>query len=160
MSEIKFLTLTQILTINKIIEIKTKKHTEIKYVRRFVPINTRKNLEYLVDCAKEYYYKTNDIRLTAAYYLKNIIILQAMEDANHRTAITATTIFLNSNGYNTKKVTTNCYFSFKSDLLMYRTKEYYTFKSLMADVLKFEDNTVENDVFNYCLKFIKNKILR
>jgi prophage maintenance system killer protein len=51
--------------------------------------------------------------------LKNIIILQSLEDANHRTAITATKIFLDSNGYITKEVKAECYLSFKKDLFIY-----------------------------------------
>jgi hypothetical protein len=43
---------------------------------------------------------------------------------------------------------------------MYRYKEYYTFDSLDKNVLKFEDNTIDNYVFDFCLKFIKNNILR
>ncbi|MCD4846019.1 MAG: hypothetical protein K8R25_16190 [Methanosarcinales archaeon] len=160
MTEIKFLTLMKILTINKYIEIIAKKDEQIKYENRFVRINMRKNLNYLVECAKEYYFKTEDIILTATYYLKNIIILQSLADANHRTAIAATKIFLDSNGYITKEVKTECYLFFKNDLFMYRYKEYYTYDSLDTNVLKFEDNTIDNYVFNFCLNFIKNKILR
>jgi prophage maintenance system killer protein len=160
MTEMIFLTLTKILTINKYIEIRAEKDEKIKFKKRFVRINIKKNLNYLPECAKEYYFKTEDIILTATYYLKNIIILQSLEDGNHRTAITATKIFLESNGYNTKEVNTECYLSFKRHLFMYRNKEYYTYDSLDTNVLKFEDNTTENYVFNFCLKFIKNKILR
>jgi len=160
MTDIKFLTLTKILTINKYIEIQAKKDEEIKYENRFVRINTKKNLNHLPECAKEYYFKTEDVILTATYYLKNIIILQSLEDGNHRTAIAATKIFLDSNGYNTKEVNKECYLSFKRNLFMCRHKEYYTFKSLDTNVFKLEDNTTENYVFDSCLKFIKNKILR
>ena len=160
MPEMKFLTLTKIKTINKYIEIRAEKDVQIKYERRFVRINIRKNLDCLIECAKQYYSETGDIILTAAYYLKNIIILQSFEDANHRTAITATKIFLDSNGYNTKEVKTDCYLSFKNDLFLYRHKEYYTYNSLDTNVLKFEDNTIDNEAFNFCLKFIENKILR
>ncbi len=160
MTEIKFLTLTKILTINKYIEIRAKKDDKIKYKNRLVHINIKTNLNYLPECAKEYYFKTKNIIQTAAYYLKNIIILQSLEDGNHRTAITATKIFLDSNGYNTKEVDTECYLSFKRNLFMYRHKEYYTYDSLDTNVLKSEDNTTENYVFYFCLKFIKNKILR
>jgi hypothetical protein len=69
MPEIKYLTLTKILTINKYIEILAKKDEQIKYENRFVRINVRKNLNYLVNCAMEYYSKTEDIILTATYYL-------------------------------------------------------------------------------------------
>ena len=160
MTEIKFLTLTTISTINKYIELRAKKDERIKYKNRFVRINIKKNLNYLPECAKEYYLKTENIILTATYYLKNIIILQSLEDGNHRTAITATKIFLDSNGYNTKEVNTECYLSFKRNLFMCRYKEYYTYDSLDTNVLKLEDNTTENYVFDFCLKFIKNKILR
>lgn len=160
MNEINFLTLNKILTINNIIEKRAKKCTQIKYENRFVPIDVRKNLNYLPDCAEKYYFKTEDIILTATYYLKNIIILQSFKDGNHRTAISATRIFLTSNGYSTKKIKTKCYILFKNDLYMYRYKEYYTFDSLDTNVLKFEDNTIDNYVFDFCLKFIKNNILR
>lgn len=166
MTEIKFLNLIQILSINKRIENIAKEDKEIKYIRRFVSIKYRKNLDTLVNCANKYYFKTNDIQLTAAYYLKNIIILQSLEDANHRTAIIATRIFLQSNGCNLKEhVEDDCFLVFKNDLLIYRNIEYYTYKPLMTnDALKFDENTTENTtenlVFKYCLKFIKNKILK
>ena len=160
MTEIKFLTLDEISKTNKRIEIRAKNDEKIIYEKRFVHLKTRKKLKYMIKCAIEYYSKTDDIILTAAYYLKNIIILQSLEDANHRTAITVTKIFLDLNGYKTKIVDYECYFSFKFDLFMYRNKEYYTNDSLDTSVLKFEDNTEENYVFNYCLKFIKNKMLR
>jgi prophage maintenance system killer protein len=143
MTEIKFLTLNQILFINRYFEKKAKKDETIKYKNRFVRINTKKNLFRLPECAKEYYFETESVILTATYYLKNIIILQSFEDANHRTAIYAAMIFLDSRR-----------------LFMWRDKEYYTYNSLDINVLKLEDNTTENYVFNHCLKFIKNKILR
>jgi len=160
MTEIKFLTSDEISKTNKRIEIRAQKDEKIKYEKRFVPLKTRKKLNYMLKCAIEYYSKTDDIILTAAYYLKNIIILQSLEDGNHRTAITITKIFLDSNGYKTKVVDNECYLSFKFDLFMYRNKEYYTNDSLDTSVLKFKDNTEENYVFNYCLKFLKNKMLR
>ena len=160
MTEIKLLTLNRILYINKHWEKQAKKYETIKYIKRPVCINAIKALHRLPDCAEEYYLKTGNVILTAAYYLKNIIILQAFEDGNHRTAIYAAMIFLDSNGYNTKEVNTECYLYFKRRLFMWRDKEYYTYDSLDINVLKLEDNTTENYVFNYCLKFIKNKILR
>ncbi len=46
----------------------------------------------------EYAPKNRDILDIAAYYLKNIILLQAFPDANHRTALTAIEMFLEDNG--------------------------------------------------------------
>jgi len=40
-----------------------------------------------------------DIHEIAAYYLKNIILLQAFPDGNHRTALYAVELFLKINGY-------------------------------------------------------------
>jgi len=160
MTEIKFLTLNKIYTINRYIEIQAKKDVNLKYEKRFVRISIRNNLIDLVESAEKYYFKTNDMILTATYYLKNIIILQSLEDGNHRTAITATRIFLDSNGYKTKVVDTECYKDFKNTLFMYRYKEYFTYDSLDKKVLQLDDNNIENYVFDYCLKFIKNKMLR
>jgi prophage maintenance system killer protein len=44
--------------------------------------------------------KNRDILDIAAYYLKNIILLQAFPDANHRTALTAIEMFLENNNLN------------------------------------------------------------
>ncbi|MBA3063395.1 MAG: hypothetical protein FP833_10665 [Atribacteria sp.] len=165
MSEIKFLTKEKILFINSAIEKQSKKYAEIEYVRRFVNINIRKRLDKLVECAEEYYYWTKDAQLTSAYYLKNIIILQALEDANHRTAITGTSIFLNDNGYNIKKITRKCSIRFKRRLSMYRFKEYGTTDPLPSRVLNFDDNIINNsefennELFEYCLNFVTNKII-
>jgi len=160
MTKIIFLTLNQILFINRYFKKQSTKELEVKYKCRFVRINIRKNLFRLPECAKEYYLKTENVILTATYYLKNIIILQSLEDANHRTAIYATRMFLKSNGYKTKKVSSECYLTFKNRLLMWRYKEYYTYDSLDIDELKSNKNTTENYVFNFCFEFIKNKILR
>ena len=162
MTKIKFLTLNRILYINKHWEKQAKKYETINYIKRPVCINARKALYRLPDCAEEYYLKTGDVILTAAYYLKNIIILQAFEDGNHRTALYATTFFLEKNGYKTKKINDECYLTFKIRLEMWRFKDYHTLDSMDLSVLKIKDNTTAeaNYVFNFCLQFIKDKILR
>lgn len=157
---IKLLNLNQIKRINKNIEIEAIKDNEFDYINRFVHPNEKRKLEILPDCAEKYYEETGDMVLTATYYLKNIIILQSFEDANHRTALVATKSLLDSNGYNRKKILPESYLTFKRRLLMWRDKEYYTYDSTPVKVLKIEDNTTKNYVFNYCLKFIKNKMLR
>jgi hypothetical protein len=66
-AEYKFLTLNKILTLNNIIEKRAKKYTLIKYKKRFVPIDIRKNLNYLPDCAEKYYFKIEDIRVSPRF---------------------------------------------------------------------------------------------
>ena len=162
---IKLLTLNQISYFNKQLEKQSKKDKGIIYVNRSVPTSAIKALYRLPDCAEEYHSETGSIILTAAYYLKNIIILQGFEDGNHRTALYATILFLNLNGYDTKEIDNECALSFKNHLIMLRYKDYHTIgslESLSSEVLKIEDNIPieENYVFEFCLKFIKSEILR
>lgn len=147
---------------NEELKYKTRNNKKILYENRSVPIDVINALYLLPGCAKKYYLKTRDIILTAAYYLKNIIVLQAFEDGNHRTAIYITKFFLDSNGYSTKKVSDECYLAFRTRLLMWREKDYHTLDSYGLKALKFKDNVSieENYVFEFCLKFIKDEILR
>lgn len=163
--EIIFLKKKTIIDINEKIKSHAKIDEKVAYVNRLVPSEAVKNLDYLVDRVQEYYIKTKNIQLTAAYYLKNIIVLQSFEDANHRTAIFATIRFLEENNYKTNninKVNPKCFLIFKERLIWYRQIEYHTLESPINDyLLSFDDTeTVENQVFNYCLSFIKNKLLK
>jgi death-on-curing family protein len=60
----------------------------------------------------EYAPKNRDIFEVAAYYLKNIILLQAFPDANHRTALTAIEMFLEDNGLNLDYTTVELFCKF------------------------------------------------
>jgi len=91
--EITILTLDMILEINQQIKGMSIREPWIQYENKDDPILTKK-LEKLVE-----YTPSLDILEMAAYYLKNIILLQAFPDANHRTALTAVKIFLEMNGY-------------------------------------------------------------
>lgn len=157
-----FLKEDTLIKINKKIEEKAD-NIEILYIHREVPVEAVKNISHLVVCATHFFNYTNDILLTATYYLKNIIVLQGFEDANHRTAIISTKTFLEDNGYETKEVEPECFILFRDNLLSYRMYEYFTLDSFTnRDFLKFNDsteNTIENIVFAYCFKFIENKLL-
>jgi len=173
-----FLIERTIININKTIEESARKDTKIIYINRKVPPESVKILGHIESCAEEYYKKTKDIFLTATYYLKNIIVLQALEDANHRTGIVAAKLFLGLNGYKTKEfspftrpknltqndvIESECFIHFKTRLYSYREREYHFTDSIINDyVLRFEnteENTSENIVFDYCYKFIINKLL-
>lgn len=163
--EIIFLKKKTIIDINEKIKNHAKVDERVFYVNRHVPQEAVNNLDYLVDRVQEYYIKTKNIQLTSAYYLKNIIVLQSFEDANHRTAIFATIRFLEENNYKTNDINTlkpKCFLVFKERLIWYRQIEYHTIESPINDyVLSFDDaETIENQVFNYCLNFIKNKLLK
>jgi prophage maintenance system killer protein len=182
-TKVKFLTERSIFIINKAIEEKAKIDNKIVYSNRVVPPETVKLLSEIERLAPEFYNKTGDILLTATYYLKNIIVLQGLEDGNHRTGIMASKVFLDVNGYSTKNVSylknpdssahlltssdqinPECFSDFKRRLFSFRELEYFFTGSFLNDyILKFEDeyeNTIENKVFNYCYKFINNKILK
>lgn len=86
----------------------------------------------------------------AAYYLKNIILLQAFPDGNHRTALTAIEMFLEMNGYSLEYTATEAN-QFRKELFRERFNEYETYEERPTSVLKEPDN----QVFHLCLKFVK-----
>lgn len=83
-------------------------------------------------------------------YLKNIILLQAFPDANHRTALTATERFLEKNGYSFDYTAVEAY-QFQKDLYSRRLHEYGTYEERPISILKESDN----QVFLLCLEFVK-----
>lgn len=89
----------------------------------------------------------------AAYYLKNIILLQAFPDANHRTALAATERFLEKNSYRFDYKASEAY-QFRKELYNRRLQEYGTYEEKSISVLK-EPN---NQVFSLCLEFISAHI--
>ncbi|MFA4936060.1 MAG: Fic family protein, partial [Candidatus Methanoperedens sp.] len=92
---IKLLTLEILVNINEQIKILASKDPRIEYSGSAdYPVKIHE-LEKLIEKTPN----NRDIFEIAAYYLKNIILLQAFPDANHRTALTATERFLEKNNY-------------------------------------------------------------
>lgn len=85
----------------------------------------------------------------AAYYLKNIIILQAFPDGNHRTAFYSVETFLDKNGYGFDYTPEEA-FEFRKELFKRRLREYKTYEERPISILNEEDN----QVFLFCLEFI------
>lgn len=85
----------------------------------------------------------------AAYYLKNIILLQAFPDGNHRTAFYSVELFLEKNGYGFNYEPTEAY-EFRKELYGRRLREYKTYEERPTSILNEEDN----QVFLFCLDFI------
>ncbi len=153
MSQINLLTLEMLLDINEQIKVRALKDPRIEYSgSEDYPIKMHE-IKKLI----EYAPKNRDILEVAAYYLKNVILLQAFPDANHRTALTAIEMFLEINGRNLDYTPVEA-FDFRKELYNSRLMVYKTYEEMSTRVLKEDDNMAENSVFALCLKFIKAHI--
>lgn len=140
------LRLENLLEINEQIKIRASKDHRIEYTgSEEYPIKIRE-LEKLIELAP----KSRPVLEIGAYYLKNIILLQAFPDANHRTALTATERFLEKNGYSFDYTAVEAY-QFRKELYSRRLHEYGTYEERPMSILKESDN----QVFLLCLEFIK-----
>ena len=142
---INLLTLENLLDINEGIKADSKRDRRIEYsgsedypVKMF---ELRKLIEYT---------PSRDILEIAAYYLKNIVLLQAFPDGNHRTALYAAELFLLKNGYNFNYSPEEAY-QFRKELYNRRLREYKTYEEMSVRVLRETDN----QVFSLCMEFIK-----
>ena len=86
--------------------------------------------------------------------MKNIIILQAFPDGNHRTALYAVELFLELNGYYFDYAPEEAY-EFRKELYNRRLREYKTYEERPVSVLKEDDN----QVFSLCLEFIVSHVI-
>ena len=146
---INLLTIENILDINEQIKIRASKDTRIEYSgSEDYPIKIRE-LKKLVELTP----KNRTVIEIAVYYLKNIILLQAFPDANHRTALTATERFLEKNGYSFDYTVVEAY-NFRKELYTRRLQEYGTYEERSISVLKEPDN----QIFSLCLEFVRGHI--
>jgi prophage maintenance system killer protein len=142
---INFLTLENLLDINEGIKTDSKRDRCIEYsgsedypVKMF---QLRKLIEYT---------PSRGILEIAAYYLKNIVLLQAFPDGNHRTALYSVELFLLKNGYDFNYIPEEAY-QFRKELYNRRLREYKTYEEMSVSVLRETDN----QVFSLCMEFIK-----
>jgi prophage maintenance system killer protein len=143
---VNLLSLDNLLDINEQIKIRASKDRRIEYTgSEDYPIKVHE-LKKLIELAP----KNRAVIEIAAYYLKNIILLQAFPDANHRTALTATERFLEKNGYSFDYTAVEAY-QFRKELYTRRLREYGTYEERPVAVLKEPDN----QVFLLCLEFVK-----
>jgi prophage maintenance system killer protein len=150
LSQINLLTLEILLDINEQIKVRASKDPRIEYSgSEDYPIKMHE-LKKLI----EYAPKNRDVLEVAAYYLKNIILIQAFPDANHRTALTAIEMFLENNCLNLDYTPVEA-FDFRKELYNCRLMVYKTYEEMSTKVLKEDDNQAENSVFALCLKFVK-----
>jgi len=137
-----------ILDINEIIRRMALNEPDIEYQEYDTYPIRHDKLEALVASAP-----CEDIIDTAAYYLKNIILLQPFSDANHRTALNSARLFLSENG---RKVQYSSSKAQKFQRASYRKRYeiYGTYEQMGIEVL----TETENEFFDLCRKFIENNL--
>jgi prophage maintenance system killer protein len=146
---LKLLTLENLLDINEQIKIRASKDPRIEYTGSEDYSIKVRELKKLIELTP----KNRTVTEIAAYYLKNIILLQAFPDANHRTALTATERFLEKNGYSFDYTAVEAY-QLRKELYVRRLREYGTYEERHTSVLKEADN----QVFSLCLGFVRAHI--
>ena len=140
------LKLENLLDLNELIKIRALKDRRIEYTgsdEYTIKIFALKKLIALTP-------QNRTLAEIAAYYLKNIILLQAFPDGNHRTALTAIEMFLEMNGYSLEYAATEAN-QFRKELFRGRFSEYETYEERPTSVLQESDN----QVFHLCLDFVK-----
>lgn len=146
---LNLLTLENLLDVNEQIKIRASKNHRIEYTgSEHYPIKIRE-LKKLIELTPQ----NQTVIEIAAYYLKNIILLQAFPDANHRTALTAAEMFLEKNGYSFDYTPGEAY-QFRKELYNRRLHEYGTYEERPISVLKEADK----QVFPLCLEFVRAHI--
>ena len=150
MNEIKYLTVRDVLDINIKIYAKSLINKKSRYGANFS--DEIEKIEKLIECTP----KNKSIIEVAAYYLKNIILLQAFSDGNYRTAIGSVLLFLEINDCAfTNKMTLESANQLRNDMNRACFNVYeYAYHEMDIDVL----NDDENQVHLVCLDFIKKKL--
>lgn len=147
---IVLLTLENLLDINEGIKKEAAKDKNIEYRgSEDYPIRKYK-LKKLIE-----YTPYREIIDLASYYLKNIILLQAFPDANHRTALAAVEVFLNKNEIDLDYTPEEAYL-FQKECYGSRLRIYGTYEEMPVSILKENDN----DLFILCKEFIQNHIVQ
>lgn len=148
---IKLLTLEDILEINEGLKADAQRDAKIEYSgSEDYPVKIHK-LRALVEAT--FSKTTVSIPEIATFYLKNIIVLQAFPDGNHRTALYAAELFLVMNGHSFDYTPDEAYI-FRKELYARRLREYKTYEERPTSVLKEKDNQVSE----LCLEFIRAHI--
>lgn len=139
------------LLINERLKKRAKEYPEIEYSgSEYYPVKVN-ILKKLINKVPD----DRDIFKIAAYYLKNIILLQAFPDGNHRTALFAVEIFLQEmNGYSFDYEDEEALL-FRKKCYKKRGEVYGTYEEMLSWVLEEKDNQIKNEVYSLCLEFIK-----
>lgn len=143
------LTLEELLAINEELRLDAMRDPRIEYSGASdYPIKMNV-LKKLIE-----YTPKRDILEIAAYYMRNIIILQSFPDGNHRTALYAVELLFEINGYKFDYAPEEAY-EFRKELYNRRLQEYKTYEERPISVLK----EVDNQVFSFCPGFVKSHVI-
>jgi len=142
----ELLKLEYLLDINELIKLRAFKDSRIEYTGSDEYTINIFALKKLIELTP----KSRDITEIAAYYLKNIILLQAFPDGNHRTALMAIEMFLELNGHSIEYTATEAN-QFRKELFRRRFSAYETYEEMPIRILKEADN----QVFYLCVEFVK-----
>jgi len=144
----RFLTLDEILEINETIYQKSLEDKTVEYSGRTDYTINRHKIEQLIKSVP-----STDLVEVATYYLKNLILLQAFPNANHRTAIIAVELFLKYNGHQLR---------YRNDALLKFHKRSFSFQSKVYGTLEERDTRIlkeaPNEFYEYCKKFIEDNL--
>lgn len=165
MGQIRTLNEEKIIYINDKIYQRSLEKNEIEYSGRDIYSISQWKIERMaeiaVEIAVEIAEKKDERPLKeqildiAAYYMKNIIVLQAFPDANHRTAFAATELFLEDNGFKAKFDLEECV-KFQRRLYSLRLKVYGTYEERSTIILREPDNEVDQ----FIRQFIKQSLTK
>jgi prophage maintenance system killer protein len=144
----KLLKLEHILEINEAIYRQSLSDKNIEYSgKNDYPVSINK-LKKLIELAPH-----ESLIDTAAYYFKNLILLQPFPNANHRTALLSAEYFLQLNrrnlDYTKDEITSHHQTSFSIQFRIYRTYEQLGIKVLTEE---------ENEFLQFCKKFIEDHL--
>ena len=160
MYDINFIPINRLLKTNNNIKLLSVKYPNVEYLGKRAPAT--KILKKILAYADEYSYYIDDDLYLAAFYLKNIILLQAFIDGNHRTAMLSVNMFLRTNHLSnkiklpSKRVSKNS----KNKMTNLINQNYQVFESFNPDyVCIIKDNDIDNECFLHCLKFVENNML-
>ena len=84
----------------------------------------------------------------AAYYLKNMILMQILADGNHRTSLMAVEFFLDNNGYQFDYTVEDAT-TFEKDVYRLRFKIYQGYHGHGNEILDEERNELDEFCFNF-----------
>jgi prophage maintenance system killer protein len=144
----RLLTVEELLEINETIYRRSLEDRTVEYSGRKEYSISKKKIERLVELAP-----SKVLLETATYYLKNIILLQAFPNANNRTAMIATELFLKYNGRQLRYKDQEAIDFYKGSFSI-RSKVYGTLEQRDAVVLK----EGLNEFYEYCKRFIEGHL--
>ena len=145
---IKKLALDEILEINNQIWRMAQKSSDIEYGGHKDYIIREDRVNHLIDNTPN-----EGLIDVAAYYLKNLILLQSFADANHQTALEAVRYFLHKNNVSFRWHPDSID-NFQREIYALRFEIYGTYEEMSISVLK----EPKNELYDCCKSYIEKTI--